>query len=134
MQINESNGPAAGLEMLLKYLKLYPLNNQYQQVIPNCNINADQATVWLHVYYMHLCCAYVLSWSVCARCAQNLASVASYTRAGHKCCNPYIPPHQNGLGEVQPSHSHNKGPTLPMVAIVTMAEYRYIRKPKGKNW
>ena len=37
----------------------------------NCNINAGPATVWLQMYYMHLCCAHVLPWSVCAKSAQH---------------------------------------------------------------
>ena len=82
---------------------------------------------------MHLCCAHVLPWSVCARSAQHRAPAASHTGAGHKGGNPYTPPHQNGLGEVQPSHSHNKGPKLPMSAIPTIAEYRYMKNPKGKK-
>ena len=93
----------------------------------------DQVTVWLQVYYMHLCCAHVLPWSVCARSAQHQAPAASHTGAGHKGGNPYTPPHQNRLGEVQPSHSHNKGPKLPMSAIPIIAEYRYMKNPKGKK-
>ena len=39
---------------------------------------------------MHLCCAHVLPWSVCARFAQHRAPAASHTGAGHKGSNPYI--------------------------------------------
>ena len=71
---------------------------------------------------------------MCARCAQHWAPAASHIRAGHKGRSPYTPLHQNGLGEVQLSHSHSKAPTPPMVAISTMAAYQYIRNPKEKNW
>ena len=57
--------------------------------VPNHNTNAGPVTVWLQVCYMHLCCAYVPPWSVCARSAQHWAPAASHTRAGHKGGNPY---------------------------------------------
>ena len=43
---------------------------------------------------MHLCCAYVLPWSVCVRSTQHRAPAASHTGAGHKGGNPYtaVPP------------------------------------------
>ena len=101
--------------------------------VTNHKTNSGPVTVWLQVCYMHLCCAHVLPWSVCARLAQHRAPTVSHTRAGHKGGNPYTPPYQNGLGEVQPSHSYNKGPKLPMSAIPTIAEYRYMKNPKGKT-
>ena len=82
---------------------------------------------------MYLCYAHVLPWSVCARSAQHWAPAESHTGAGHKGGNPYTPPHQNGLGEVQPIRSHNKGSKLPMSAIPTIVEYQYMKNPKGKK-
>ena len=38
---------------------------------------------------MHLSCAHVMPWSVCARCVQHWAPAASYTGTGHKGRNPY---------------------------------------------
>ena len=130
--ITSQNGPA-GLDMTIKVSKLSQSINHTQRFVPNHNTNAGPVTVWLQVCYMHLCCAHVLPWSVCARSAQHRAPAVSHTGAGHKGGNPYTPPHQNGLGEVQPSHSHNKGPKLPMSAIPTIAEYWYMKNPKGKN-
>ena len=82
---------------------------------------------------MHLYCAYVLPWSVCPRCVQHWAPAASQTGVGHKGHNPYTPPHQNRLREVQPSHAYNNGPILPMAAVSTIVEYQYIRNQKGKK-
>ena len=113
--------------------KLSQSINHTQLFVSNRNTNAGLVTVWLQVCYMHLCCAYVLPWSVCARSAQHRAPAASHTGASHKGGNPYTPPHQNGLGEVQPSHLPNKEPKMPMSAIPIIAEYRYMKNPKGKN-
>ena len=114
--------------------KLSQSINHNQLFVLNRNTNAGPITVWLQVCCMHLCCAHVLPWNVCARSAQHQAPAASHTGAGCKGGNPYTPPHQNGLGKVQPSHSYNKGPKLPMSAIPTIAEYRYIKKTqKGKT-
>ena len=117
----------------MRVSKLSQSINHSQLFVPNHNTNAGPVTVRLQVCYMHLCCAHVLPWSVCARSAQHWAPAASHTGAGHKGRNPYTPQRQNGLREVQPSHLHNKGPKLPMSPTPTIAEYRYMKHPKGKK-
>ena len=98
----------------------------------------------IYVFYVYLFVFVYFSCYICANGCKlvqmhaslhiNWSPAASQTGTGHKGHNPYTPPHQNELGKVQLSHLHNKGPTLPMSAISTMAEYRYVRKPKGINW
>ena len=66
-------------------------------------------------------------------CAQHWVPAAFHTGAICKSYNPYTPLCQNRLGKVQPSHLYNKGPTLPMAAILTMADYQCFRNPIGKK-
>ena len=111
--------------------KLSQSINHTQMFVPNHKRNAGPVTVWLQVCYMHLCCAHVLPWSVCARSAQHWAPAASHTGAGHKGGNPYTPPHQNGTkgGTTKPFTQQGTS-TSPCLPSSTMAEYRYIRNPK----
>ena len=74
--------------------KLSPLINHTQMFVPNHSTNGGPATVWLQVFYMHLLCAHVLPWSVCARSAQHWVPAASHTRAGHKGHSPYTSPNR----------------------------------------
>ena len=86
------------------------------------------ATGVLYALVMRLCAAIE-----CVCKVWTALPAVSHIGTGHKGYNSYTPQHQNGLGKVQLSYLHNKEPTLPMAAISTLAEYLYVKNPKGKN-
>ena len=119
---------------LWRVSKLCLLINQYNNFYHTIIYTLAQSLCGYR-FVVCTCAAPMCCYRVCVQGVHSTGHLQHPTKElAIRVTNLYTPPHQNGLREDNQAIHTTKGPKLRISATSTTAEYRCIRKPKGKNW